>query len=167
MSGAGSEVSRGEQRKQLLNERDERIIKFMHEQLPVANIAELEGLEEDYTRKATRRLAVEHDIDYKPVKNQNGAGLLTEATRYFRNNIANRLYALRNKPGQHPLAVARDTGLTQAQQVAASERGGLHDYKLSQLERIAAMSGDDFKLMMLKALLTPDEYQKVARCLTN
>lgn len=157
-------VERGEQRKQLLQERDERIVTFMRQQRPIAVIAELEGLEADYCRKACKRLAAEHGIDYDP-NSEPVSPALSDASRRLRNHMANVLYAYRNAPNRHQLEVARDTGLTQSQQLIATERGGRHDYKLSQLERIAAATGQPFTKMMLRALLTPDEYQRVARCL--
>lgn len=152
MCGPGSDVTRGEQRKQLLAERDERIITFMRQNRPIEAIAKIEGLAADYCRKATRRLATEHSIDYSPAK-EAAPSLLGEATRRFRNNLANVLYIFRNKPGQHPLAVAKTTGLTQAQQILAEERGGQHDYALSELERLAAATEQDFTRMMIIALL--------------
>lgn len=161
----GQEASRGEQRKSLLDARDKRILQFMQEQRPVAAIAELEGLEPDYCRKATRRLAAEHGVDYQPVK---GVRLtpLGDASREFRNRLANFLYKYCNAPRRHPLEVCQATGLTQAQQVDAT-MGAKHDFKLSQLERLAEAREEPFKLMMLRALLTPEEYTKVMGCLNN
>jgi hypothetical protein len=172
MCGAGSEVSRGEQRKQLLSERDQRIVQFMKERLSVAHIADLEGIEEDYARKATRRLAAQEGIEYNPAK-ETSREILTDASRQFRIGMAKIVSELRDAPGAHPLEIARDTGLTQAAQVAATQRaensnvGYTHDYKLSQLERIAATRGDDFRRMMLRALLTREEWLMVAKCLSN
>lgn len=159
--------NRGEQRKQLLQERDDRIAVFMEQGRAVAVIAELEGLEPDYCRKATRRIAEERSIEYSPEKEPVPRGLLSDASRRFRNNVANEVYKLRETPGRHPLEISRDTGLTQFQIGIAIDKGGLHDYKLSQLERIAAASNDNFTNMMLKALLTPEQFDKVARCLNS
>lgn len=164
--GAGLEVSRGEQRKQLLDDRDDRIAEFMRQGRPVAVIAELEGLEEFYTRKATRRIAAERGIEYVPDKEPPGS-LLTDETRQLRSHLANVLYAYRNAPGRHQLEVCTATGLTQSEQILATERGGRHDYKLSQIERQARATGQSFKHMMLRGLLTPEEWQKVQRCLNN
>jgi transposase-like protein len=166
------EVSRGVQRKVLLEERDEAIVAFMERGRPVAAIAELLGLEENYCRKATRRLAEERGLDYKPVKEPPTA-LLSEASRRLRNNLANLLYDYRNKPGRHQLEVARDTGLTQAQQILATERGGQHNFKLSELERVATATGQDFTRMLIVALLkgTTEADQlrlkRVLACLSN
>lgn len=167
--GAGTEhdVTRGEQRRQLLNERDDRIAQFMKEGLSVAHIAELEGLTVDRTRKETTRISREREIDYNPPKNQTTPVVLTDASRALRNRLADVVYRIRNKPGQHPLAIARETGLTQEQQKLACERGGQVDMKISQLERIAVADGQDFTRMMLKSLLSPEEYQKVIKCLNN
>lgn len=167
ISGVGTDQSRGDRRKALLTERDERIIEFMEQRRSVAVIAELEGIETDYCRKATRRLAETHGIKYNPDKEPVPAGLLTDASRVFRRNMANILYDYRNAPGRHPLEVCRDTGLTQFQQTIAAERGGQHDLKLSQLERIASATDKPFRTMMLRALLSKDEYQKVIKCLST
>jgi hypothetical protein len=155
-----------------LSERDERIIEFMRQGRPVAVIAELEGLEPDYCRKATRRLSADYCIDYNPDR-EPVTSLLGEASRRFRNNIANVLYQFRNKPCQHPLAVARDTGLTQAQQILASERGGRHNFKLTELERLAVATEQDFTRMMIIALLKGTteadqlRLQRVLACLNS
>ena len=159
-------LSRGDQRKRLLAERDERIVTFMRQQRSIAVIAELEGLEPEYCRKACRRLAVDHDIDYKPTSESSPAGL-TDASRRFRSGMGDMLYRYREVPGRHQLEVSRETGLTQAQQVRATQRPNDHDWTLGQLERFAGASGQDFTHMMLRALLPPDQYQKVARCLST
>lgn len=167
MSGHGETlgvVTRGEQRKKLLRERDERIVSFMNLRRPVAAIAELEGLPEDYCRKAVNKLAVEHGIDYQPISDTSSVGL-TESSRTFRNNMANVLARHREQPGRHQLEVARDTGLTQTQQIAATQRPNDHNWTLAQLERTARMTGKEFTPMMLRALLTPEQYEKVRRCL--
>lgn len=173
------EVSRGAQRKTLLQERDDRIVEFMQQNRPVAVIAELEGLEEFYCRKATRRLAEERGIEYQPDKDSGHAGLMNEASRALRSNLANILHDYRNKPGRHPLEVARDTGLTQAQQVQATERGGRHDWKISQLERLAQTTGLDFNRLLVIAAFKPTSinekvreqeeirYRRILACLNN
>lgn len=155
---------KGEQRKALLRERDDRIKTFMSQQRPIAAIAELEGLAEDYTRKAVRRLAVEHGIDYQPISESTPVGV-TEASRTFRNNLANVLAKYRAEPGRHQLEVARETGLTQAQQVAATQRPNDHNWTLGQMERTALATDQDFTPMMLRALLSAEQYEKVRRCL--
>ncbi|WP_156930363.1 hypothetical protein [Sphingomonas jaspsi] len=147
-----------------MDERDERIITAMRQGRPVAAIAELEGLEPDYCRKATRRLAAEYGIEYTPDP-QSTPPRLSDASRTFRNNMANVVYDYRNAPGRHQLEVSRDTGLTQAQQLLASQRGGQHDFRLSQLERLAASTGQDFTVMMLRNLLSAEQFEKVRRCL--
>lgn len=157
-------TSRGEQRRQLLQERDDRIVAFMRQGRPVSAIAELESLEEDYTRKACRRLAAEHGLDYKPTPEMASASI-TEASRPFRNHMANVVARFRDQPGRHQLEVARETGLTQMQQKAATTRPNLYNWTLTQLERTARATGQDFTLMMLRALLTADQFEKVRRCL--
>lgn len=167
MSGPGptpNNANRGDQRKALLRERDERIVTFMSQQRPIVAIAELEGLAEDYTRKAVKRLAAEHGIDYKPTSEQAPVGV-TEASRTFRNHTANVLARYRDCPGRHQLEVARETGLTQAQQILATQRPNDHNWNLGQLERLARATGQDFTPMMLRALLPAEQYEKVRRCL--
>lgn len=169
MSGHGGDTlehkTRGEQRKVLLRERDERIVSFMRQQRPVAAIAELEGLAEDYTRKAVKRLGDEHGIDYQPIAEPTAVGI-TEASRAFRNTMANILARHRSVPGRHQLEVARDTGLTQAEQVSATQRPNDHNWTLAQLERTARATGQDFTPMILRAVLTPAQFEKVRRCLS-
>jgi hypothetical protein len=139
----------------------------MQERVPIANIAALEGIDDDYARKATRRLAAAYGVEYTPTKKENDLALLTEASAAFRRRIADVVYRIRNKPGAHPIDIAHATGLSQEEQKLANERGGAVNLKLSQLERIAAADGQDFKSMVLWAVLSPEEYQKVSRCLNN
>lgn len=156
--------SRGSQRKNLLNDRDERILEHMRRQRPVASIAEIEGLEPLYCRKATHRLAAEHGLEYVPEKEQPG-WLLSDQSRPLRNYLGDLVYDLRNQPGRHPLEVCPLTGLTQSEQILAIEKGGRHDYKVSQIERIIKASDRQFKKAMLRALLTREEFAMVSKCL--
>ena len=156
--------TRGEQRKQLLQERDDRIVEFMRQNRPIAAIAELEGLAEDYARKAVKRLEAQHGIDYKPQSEPAPVGV-TEDSRLLRNHLANVLARYRDEPGRHQLEVCTATGLTQAQQVAATQRPNDHNWTLAQMERTARATGQDFTPMMLRALLTRDQYEKVRKCL--
>lgn len=155
-------TGRGEQRQKLLEERDDRIAEFMRQKRSVASIAKLEGLEELYARKAINRIAAERGIEYDPDKEVPG-GLLTDQSREYRSRLANMIYDYRSK--NHPIQVARDIGLTQAQQLHATERGGRHDASISTIERLAAARGENFTVTQLKLLLTKEQFQIVAKCL--
>lgn len=137
---------------------------MMKDNTTIAAIAIAVGLKTDYCRKQTGRLAASENIDYKPIPNAAPA-VLTVVSSKFRNNMANLIYDLRNARGAHQLAIARETGLTQSQQILASENGGKHDYSLSQLERISVASAREFNKMMIIAMF--DGYSDEDKALTK
>lgn len=162
-----SELSRGAQRKSLLELRDDKIAELMERRRPVNAIAKIIGMEPVQCRKAVHRIAEERGVDYQPIKEPVIKGVLTDASRRFRNNLASILYSLREAPGAHPLEISLNTGLTQAQVAAAIDKGGLHDFRLSELERVATLHKTDFTNLVLKAVLSPEQYEKVVRCLNS
>lgn len=155
-------MGRGEQRQKQLKERDERIAGFMRQNRSVVAIAKLEGLEEIYAWKLIKRISTECGIDYRPVKEGPG-GLLTDQSREYRNRLANMIYDYRST--RHPIEVSHTLGLTQAQQIHATERGGRHDVSISEIERLAAARGENFTVTQLKLLLGKEKYEIVAKCL--
>jgi hypothetical protein len=124
----------------------------MRQNRPVVAIAKLVGLEPNYARKAIKRLADELGIEYHPTAEPPG-GLLTDASRVFRNNLGNMVYDYRNHSRKHEVEIAIELGLTQAQQTQAVERGGRHDFSISELERLARVRGESFPKMTMVALL--------------
>lgn len=174
MFGTTDELTRGEQREAELHERDEKIAVLMGRQYAVEVIAEIVGIEPEYCRKATRRIAAARNLRYKPGKEAGADELLSEDSRLFRSNLASLVHQLREEPGQHPIRLSREIGLTQSQQVKAKDRPFAHDYKLSQLERIARKKGRSLaELLVWAALNDPgdpknkERMQRVLSCLSS
>lgn len=136
----------------------------MRQARPVAAIAEVIGLAPDQTRKIITRLKKELGLEYKPPRLQPRI-LFTDQSREFRNSLGNMLYGYRERSRKHPTEIAMELGLLISQQKKATERGGQHDWKISEIERLAAARGESFKQAGLRALLTKEEYQIVAKCL--
>lgn len=171
MYGAANRVTRGEQRQAELQQRDDDIAEWMSRQYSVEVIAELAGVATDYCRKATRRIAAERDIKYNPEKEAGADELLSEDSRLFRSNMAAIVHELRELPDQHPVRLSRAIGLTQYEQVKAKDRPFTHDYKISQIERIAREKGRSFEEVVIWAVLNDpnnkERMQRVLECLNN
>lgn len=148
----GQTMSKGELREKLLSDRDARIVAFMKQNRSVAAIAALEGLEIDYCRKAVNGLKKSHVPDYQPISNDRGHKFADDS-RQFRNNLSNLVADYRNRPDKHYLDLCHELGLTQSQQVLATEKGGQHDFTLSQLERLAEQLDMSFPRLLLTALI--------------
>jgi hypothetical protein len=185
----------------LKKDEDEWVVDLLKDQRPVAAIAKLIGKDRDYTYSIVNRLLqARPEINYRPEADR-AAPMLGEGTRAFRAVLAGKLYALRDQVkdrlGLEGTDVVRAgkyaTGLTRAQQKRAIERPYTHDWKLSELQRLAEATGQDvrellaecairpehvvrsepapvdtgFRSFVLKSLLSPDEYRKVMACLSR
>lgn len=161
-------TSDGAIRREKLEQRYDDFAQFMRDKTPIAIIADIYGLEPDQVRKTCRRIAAERGIDYKPVRAADDAlpPGMTDASRTLRNHLANTLDK-HKVASDHRLDVCREIGLTQAAQKAATTRPNPHNWSLSQIERLADSTGQDFTVMVLQGLLSPTRFEKVMRCLNS
>ena|SRR3990167_538332 len=154
---------------QAYTERDARVSKFLRENLPVKHIASLEGMDYDNCRLYCNRLAADQGIDYKPNTSETApvfAPGLNPTNRQFRAGIADVLYQLRHpntRDRTSDVELGRLTGIPPRAQSRAIQRPFNHDWTLSQMTRLAESSELDFTKMMLRCLLTPEQYQSAIR----
>ena len=73
---------------------------------------------------------------------------LTTASQGFRAKLGDALYALEGTPSE----IARQIGLLAKAQPIARDRPFNFDWSLSQIERLAEASGEDFHTFMTKLL---------------
>lgn len=154
-------------RRQKLDEREAYILDLVKENTPLASIAKLTGTNQDYCGDLIEKLVKEYGLTYAPAKpgTEDMPVGVTSDSHTFRNNLAPLVYDLRET--DHHLQIARDTGLLNIAQRRASSRPHNHDWTLSQLERLARRLDIPFKEMMLKALLTDNEWKTVERCIAR
>lgn len=161
---------KGSQRDQLLAERDSRLVEMMKQGRPVKAIAELEGLEADYTGKLCAALAKRHGINYHPEgkRQQHPNALpagLSDRTNGFRRRAATAFYLWALKTKKHPLELCRATGLTQAAQRTATKAHGPFNWHLSQLDRWAEAMGVSFEELILDLTFDPETAARMKSCL--
>ncbi|OYX18437.1 MAG: hypothetical protein B7Z04_12285 [Rhodobacterales bacterium 32-66-9] len=130
-------------------------------------MAEITGLNRDYCSDVVKKLCRERGITYNPIEKSRGefpVGI-TEDSRQFRAKIGNILYDLRQE--DHHVKVALDTGVIAKNQVLASEFPNAYSWSLGQLERLARRTNIPFKEMMLKALMTTEEWNLYSQCVKS
>lgn len=163
---------KGSQRDQLLAEREARLLKAMEQNRPLKAIAELEGLEVDYTGKMCAALAKQHGIDYKPEgkRQQHSNALppgLSSRSDGFRRRAATALYLWTVKTKKHPLQICCETGLTQAAQRTATKAHGPFNWHLSHLDRWAEAMGVSFEELILDLTFDPETAARMKTCLKS
>lgn len=161
---------KGSQCEQLLSERNSRLVALMKQGRPIRAIAELEGLEPDYTGKVCANLAKQHGLTYKPEgkRQQHPNALpvgLSDRTAGFRRRASTRfeLWAVRTK--KHPLELCRDTGLTRTAQRAATKPHGPFNWHLSHLDRWCEAMGVTFEELILDLTFDPETAARMKKCL--
>ena len=161
----GNDVeSYGQREARLRTEREERLRQFIIEQRPISAIAKLESLDLPYARVLVRRMVKDEGLEYNPPKitRQGKEPIvgLTEDTRKVRAKLGDYLAAL----GRDHRSIALNIGILFRSQQYARDRPFNYDWTLSNIERLARASDIPFKRLMLEALLTSDEMEKVKRC---
>ena len=130
--------------------------------LPLPTICEIEGMHPRSARALIKEIETEHNLNYMGVhsrapKDQMPYGL-TQATHRLRQKLADNLYMLRErgKDSSHysPNEVAARIGLHSRAQLKAKERPFAHDWKLSEIERLARELGRDPQELLLSCLTT-------------
>ena len=149
------------QRVRLRQERDERLAIFIEQGRPVRAVAKLEGIEHDYAYKLLKQVARVRGLEYHPRRVAHPAGEpilgLTAASQTLRARLGDYLYRLEGSPA----TIARQVGITAKNQPVAQDRPFNHDWTLSQIERLAEASNQDFHTFML-GLLAPSSIPKAA-----
>lgn len=152
--------SKGDVRLEVREERNQRAIDMLKQGRPVPAICKILGMEKETGRRICNDLIEKHGIDYQP---QSFEEKLPADTHLLRHNLSTALY--NHREINHWGLISMQTGLTNRQQHQAIDRPYTHDWSISQISRLANAQGEDFKVFMLKALLSRTEFEKVSRCL--
>lgn len=144
--------------------RKERILTYIQQDPPVPfnNIMSMEGISERILRAIISELQNEHGIKYIDTpKSKSGDYMpfgLTEATARFRSMLARELYRVNGPDNpfgfKDRLEAAPAVGLNPREQIRAESKPFIHDWTLSQIERLARQLGEDPREFMLKCLTT-------------
>lgn len=142
--------------------RRERILGYIQQDppVPISAILEMEGLSNRSARVIIKELQAEHGIDYlshrlRKAKDAMPFGL-SPATLRLRQKLGDNLYLLRergnNSEVQGRNSVAPQLGMNNREQIRAEQRPFNHDWKLSQIERLARELGRDPRELLLACL---------------
>ncbi len=145
-------------------ERKERLFGYMTHQPPysMTRIAAMEGMNIRSVRMILKELERERGVEYftmmvRTPKDQIPFGL-TNATLSMRQKLGDHLFMLRERGvNSEPLgrnAVSPVIGVNVREQIKAEQRPFNHDWKLSQIERLARQLGRDPREFMLSCLTT-------------
>lgn len=125
-------------------ERDARIIKALQRGESEEHIANVEGIGPQTVKKLRRGLPLLKN-GTSPAKPYG----LTDETNTFRSNLGNRVNDLKSR-GLVQAEIGRMIGVPPHSQTAARTKPGLHDWKLSQIERLAEEEGMTWLELILK-----------------
>ncbi len=135
-----------------MSKRDNLIIEAIKEGLSVKEIAARVGVEEDYAKKLRAKLARQHGLTVTAGSTPSQTYGMTEDSMVMRGRLMNKLSNLVNIQGIHPVEVALMTGVTQTAQTENRVRPWTYDWKLSELERLAAVEGVSISELLLEVI---------------
>lgn len=148
MSGEVCESTRAQRKLS----REQRLLEFVREKIPVRTVALMEVIDPDYAYKLLRKVASDHGLDYAPGRNSGSTPKiipgLTEQSQLLRSRLADRLYDLNLSVQEAALRI----GIKAKAQQSAKDRPFNYDWSLSQIERLATEAGVPFKTLLLQAL---------------
>jgi len=138
---------------ELVGERPDIILAHLRNGLTAKEIAEREGLDVATTGKTVGKLRELHP-DLPPEGKRDAVPFgLTVQSQMMRTQLGYIVDDLRRK--YHQTELAKIIGMTNAEQRRASPYKMQHDWKLSQLERVAAELGLTFEQLMQKVMYPP------------
>lgn len=143
-------------------QRRERLLGYITQDppIPLPSIIEMEGTTNRYTRVLIKELEAEHGIDYLSQKFRKPKDAipfgLSPATLRLRQYLGDQLFLLRqrghNSEAQGRNNVAPQLGMNTREQSRAEQRPFNHDWKLSQIERLARELGRDPRELLMSCL---------------
>lgn len=154
-------TSLAELREKKNEEREQHLIDLIKAGRPVNFIADTLGMNVDYAIKQIREVCLQHNLP-RPPKGRAGdmpVGLDDES-QVFRAKLGDHLYNLREK--HHRTTLAQHLGIPPQSQAKASERPNAFNWSLGQMQRLAKHLGISFKELILRCILTEDEFKKVS-----
>lgn len=143
-------------RRKLLDEQKERVFRMFAAGTTDKDILHIEGIDET-TLKIYKREAKQAGLPIKSgVSSPTPHGIAPGSLR-MRLNLGRHVKDMLDREGWHPLEIARDLGITQKNQRVLRDKGSPHDWRLSELQRLADLRGVSFSLLMV-TMLQPDQF---------
>lgn len=141
-------------------ETEKHLIDLIKAGRPVGFIADTLAWPPDYASKQIRKACRDHGLPRPPKRKQGDMPVgLDEESHTFRAKLGNRLYDLREKMTRG--TVQRTIGIPPQSHAKASERPFAFNWNIGQIQRLAKALGMPFKELMLRCLLTEEEFNKV------
>ena len=148
-------------REKALNDRRARFIGYIKAGLRLPEIAEREGVDERYAKQVRKEIASAEGLsiaENPPPSVEERARLLpfglTSSSNSLRGRLGSVVYKHTEINGMHPVDLAAKTGVNQKALKSSWSNPSIHDWSLSQIERLAALEGKDFVTFM-RELLKP------------
>lgn len=146
-------------RDRLLEERKERVFQYLKDKVSISEIMAREGIDERTAKELKREAKRKGLPTSSGVTAQTPFGI-TDESRQFRMHLGDRVRRMLDNDGYHQLEVSRILGLTQ--KTSAKLRNEVHyphDWRLSEMERMAQANGWSFPELMLR-MLQPDQFAR-------
>jgi hypothetical protein len=125
----------------------DRIIEAIKAGVSRKGIAQREGLNHRVASNIINDLIAKHGLTYVPKDDVHAYGTTNE-TALLRSALGGYLFDLRQQLGGDRAEVARLVGLNRRDQVRAEQRPFQHDWKVSEMERLAHATGITLKELL-------------------
>jgi DNA-binding XRE family transcriptional regulator len=141
-------------------QRRNRILTLITQVPPVdlVTIGEMEGMHDSAVRKTVVELCKEHNLNYMKCGSRRDRRMMpfgiTQGSARFRSKLADALYRLRKEQTLTVVDMATTVGLNAQRLRAAESRPYNHDWKLSEIERLATALGRETREFLLECLTT-------------
>lgn len=153
-------------RARVLEDRETSVIQLLTEGVPIANIAELEGVDLSVMTRFCRGLITKHSIDYVPIgraREMQTPGI-TDASVKLRNHLGSYIGEMRDHQRLTEAEVGRLTGLPARAQQRARNRSK-HNWTISQMERLAEATNQPFMDVLLRGMFSAEDLPHIIKTL--
>lgn len=125
----------------LLENREQRILGYIKDDLTAVEIARREGLQPDYALRLRNQIAAKHGVTVKERKSKKSDipyGLDDESRR-FRSRLGDDLWGLLNTKRLAPMEVARKVGVPRKLQAKAINKPFAYNWSLGEIQQMAKL----------------------------
>ena len=165
MSGPTKETPE-QKRSRLLGEREARVVELLEKGVPMTNIAIIEGVEVNCMWRECRKIIKKHGIVYEPktgAKTEAPPGMTGDSAQ-MRSSLGTLIYKMSAIMIMSEIEIAKATGLP-ARCQGRAKNGSFHDWTISQMERLAASTGQGFKELLIRSLLSTEDLPDIINLL--
>ena len=142
-------MGQAEKRAAADKKRTDIIVQGIKDGMSVKALAARIGVEEDYAKRLRKTAAADHGLTVAEGESPATPFGFTADSADFRLRLRNKLVNLVEMHGHHPVEVAMMVGISEkAQKRNAGKASNNHDWKISELERLAAAYNMTFLELM-------------------